>query len=281
MSGRARLSAAVGGPAGPVGVLAEHLGELLRRRELIRFLAISRQRGAYFRTVLGGAWFLLDPLAHIAVYFLLLVVVLGAGPRYGVHPLVFLTVGIGHYFAVQKAVARAGGSITSRRAILLQVNIEPLVFVAVAFRQVLREVIIFVGLTGVLWLALDPHISWRLLAYPVALLGLVVFAWGATLAVATLAVFIRDVQNMTAIILRLGRYLSPVLFPLGFVPAPWDIVVMLNPLAGYFGLLHWSLFGMPAPPLWVIAYALLATLALVVAAHLGYQRVRGRITKVV
>ena len=157
--------------------IAQHYRALFRYRALITYLVSARRHGRVFKTLLGRAWFLIDPLAHMGVYYLLLVVVFDAGPRYGVNPFVFIMMGLSHYFLIQRTVGFCGGAILSQRNLLVQIAVEPLVFPAVAFRQAAYDFAVFGSLFLFAFLVIGPPPSSTLFVYPLLLLILVCFAW--------------------------------------------------------------------------------------------------------
>ncbi len=254
--------------------------ELLRYRGLIQFLSTGKRKARIFRTILGKTWYILEPLAHIAVYYVFIVLILGARDRYGVNPFVFILVGLAHYQILQKCVAYGSSSILSERNLLLQVRIEPLVFTAVAFNRVTKELSVFIALALAATALFGPPLSWRILFYPFALTLLLILGWSLAVFVGTTTVFIRDLKNATGVILRLLLYLSPVLYSVHFVPAEYLSLYEINPLVGIFSLLRWSLFAHPFPSTPSLLHSFIFITLFSAMAQYTYLMTRKQFTKV-
>jgi ABC-type polysaccharide/polyol phosphate export permease len=269
--------------ATPTGIAGAYLS-LLRRRDFIRFMVERDTAGALFKTVMGRAWLLLEPLAHMAIYYFLVVVVFDRTEQGGISPFVLIMVGLSHYLFLQRSLAGSCRSILGRERLMLQVPIEPMVFVSVTYFRHLRNLGISLALVAAIYAWKGPvpgaHLAW----YPACLAALLAVAWAWSVVLGVLTVFFRDLQNLTGICLRLFLYLSPVIYPLSFVPEEaWGLplrdLYLANPVASLFALLQWSLLGGDAPGAWpvlVVVAFLAASLAL---AHLAYARLTPAITK--
>lgn len=262
-----------------LAAIVQHYRALFRYRALISFLVAAQRHGRVFKTLLGHTWFLVDPLAHMAIYYLLLVVVLRAGPRYGANPFLFIMMGLSHYFLIQRAVAYCSGAILSQRRTLVQIAIEPLVFPAVAFQRAVYDFAVFGGLFLLAYAVMAPQPSAALFLYPLLLALLACLAWALGIIVATASVFVRDAERASGIVLRLLLYASPVLYAADFVPEPYRNIYLYNPIATLFNLFHWVFFGTTPPGTAHVAAMLASILAIVVGAHLFYEWGRVRFAK--
>jgi ABC-type polysaccharide/polyol phosphate export permease len=114
------------------------------------------------------------------------------------------------------------------------------------------------------------------------LLGLLlVFTVGVSLLLALLYVFIRDVQQIWTVLLRLLFFLTPVFYPIEFAPDGLEEILMLNPLAVVCVQARHVLVDPSAPSALDVAgpvafTASLAILAALVAAGLLLYRSQAR-----
>lgn len=258
----------------------ENFQTIYQRRALVRFLSRSRREMSLFRTYLGRLWLLLVPLGNILVYYLLLTVVFRAGPRYGVDPFIFIMMGLSHYFILRRAVAGACSAFISQRNLLMQVNIEPLVFYAVAFHEAVLEFLTFIGLffLFMFFFGITPPLGF-FVYYPVGMAILLIFSWSLGLLSATINVFLRDFQYIVNFGLRLLLYASPILYAVGFIPEEYVDLYMLNPLATVFGLFHAAFFGAEPPGTGYIVYAAFLAVTAFICAHGFYNYGKKYFTK--
>jgi len=248
---------------------------------LINFMSASQRRSSLMNTALGGAWNVINPLAQLGIYWFLIEVIFDRSGDYPTNAALFIIVGIAHYIFFQRALVLGAGAIHKNDRLLLQVRIEPLVFVGVAFREAAFDLLIALGLCVGFFLLLAPP-AWHLplLLYPVLLLGLGLLAWSWAVILATLSVFSRDLPNTLSIVLRLLLYMTPVVYPATMVPDRLRWVLELNPLAAWYSMMHWSVFAADPPRLAAVTGFLAVTAASLLASHLLYARLEPRFTKV-
>lgn len=256
------------------------LRTVFQKRSLVHYLALSQEEKGLFKTALGRAWMFLDPLALVAAYYFVFVIIFQAGPRFGVNPFVFIFTGIVHYYILNRAIQGAGSSILSNDALLLRIRIDPLVFVAVSAYKTVREHIPLYVFYVVAYVALGPDVQPRLAWYPLLLLELLVLSWSGSILLATLAVFFRDMLQIVRVVFRVGIYLLPIMYSIEIIPPNLREIYLYNPLACLFALIHWSMLGGPMPPTGPVISLGVFTVVLVFGANLLYERTNLKFTKV-
>jgi ABC-type polysaccharide/polyol phosphate export permease len=221
---------------------------LFRLLPLVSFMASARRRSGLANTLLGGLWNVLNPLAQLGIYYFLVEVVFQRTGSYPTNAALFIIVGIAHYTFLQRGLTACASSVFSNERLLLQLKIEPLVFVAIAIRQAATDLLYATGICVLFFAVLGPP-KWHggLLAYPLLLILLLLFVWAWSVIFATLSVYLRDLPNALGVGLRLLLYSSPVIYPASMLPERFEPLMVLNPLGGWFTALHWSLFGGAAP----------------------------------
>jgi ABC-type polysaccharide/polyol phosphate export permease len=257
---------------------------IFRYRDFIRFMIDRERTGVLYKTVLGKGWLIVEPLVHMAIYYFLVVIIFHRAGMNGVDPFVAIMTGLTHYLFFQKALLGSCRAILGHEGLLLQVAIEPIVLNAVNYFRHIYNFAITLAIFGIAYVWIGPQ-SWPNIAwYPLCLLALFVLVWLWTIILSVLTVFFRDLQNLSAIVLRIVMYLSPVIYTLDFVPEehrglPLRTLYLLNPVASLFSFIQWSLIGGVSPPpiaLGVVAAFLLVSL---VVAHALYISLRPKITK--
>ena len=261
------------------GSLAADVRTLLHYRWLIRFLVSQTRKAELLGTVLGYAWFLLEPALNIAVYYFVVVIVFGRNSGSAQQSFVHITLGIAHFLLLQHVVQTCTGALLLNEGLLMQVKIEPLVFTAAAFSKALKDSIPAIVLAALIYLALGPGVSWRLLVYPLCLASLVVLAWSLALLLSTLYVFFRDLEHIVAIAMRVLMYTTPVIYSVALVPQRFQGIYLSNPFACLFALLPWCMLGGDPPPAAAVAGLVTFLAAVLVGAHVVYDRLKVRFTK--
>ena len=242
--------------------------EIFRRMPLIGFMANRNSRAGVADTALGILWDVLMPASNMFVYYFLIAIVFQRSGNYPAPAYLFIIIGISHYLFFNRVLTGACSVIRNNSSVLMQIPIEPLIFSAVEFRRALGEFAVYVVLGTALYLIAMPSPPVTVVFYPILALFLFFLTWSVGVLLATVCVFMRDIVKFVAIALRLGLYCSAVLYPLSFLPSPYSELLLLNPLATWFGLSHWALYGAPPPPASAIFGMIAFSLAVFFAGHL-------------
>ena len=248
-------------------MLAAQAAALWHARSLCWTLTRREISARYAGTALGVLWAYAQPLLTMAAYYLVFDVVfamrLGAGaPTHAVGT--YLIVGMLPWMAFGDALARGMTSLLEAASVLQKNALPPMLF---PVRAVLASSVIYAPLLLLLVLAYAPlhRFAPALITLPALVLLQVVLCmlWGAVLAI--LAAALRDVAQGVQVLLSLGVFLSPVLFPISLFPERWRWLLWLNPMTalvlGYQQVLlqgvwpNWDVWGVALA--WLVAVSAL------------------------
>jgi len=246
---------------------------------------IARERaGTFYKTLAGKGWLVLEPLAHMSIYYFLIVIIFERTGPNGISPFVMIMTGLTHYLFLQKTLAGSCRAILGNEGLLLQIPMEPIIFSAVNFFKNIYNFCVTLILFGLVYIWLGPAGNSNLYWYPVCLAMLIMIAWLWSVILSILTVYFRDLQNLVTIFLRLLMYLSPVIYSLSFVPdVHWGLPVkniyLLNPIGCMFALLQWSLLGGESPPQWAVSMLIIFILFSMCLSYIVYKKLRPYLTK--
>ena len=224
--------------------LRRHILELIDHRGLISHLVGRELRARYRGSVLGFLWTFLNPLLLLTVYALVFAVYLRVQmDNYAA----FLFTGLLAWIWVATSLSDgttsivAGGSLVTK--VLFPLQVLPTVKIVANLINYLLGLPILIGflvLRGVY-----PSAELLYLPLILAVTGLVI--WGLQLILATVCVFLRDIQHILANLLTLWFFLTPILYPPETVPAAFRPLVRLNPMALAMGAFQ-DIFFFRRPP---------------------------------
>ncbi len=257
-------------------VLAAECRQLWRLRGLLAVLT-KRELAARFAGSAGGIlWVWLPPLLTVASYYLVFDLVfgmrLGAGAptaRVGT----YLIVGMLAWMGFADAVQRGMSSLLDAGSLLHKNPLPPGLFPA---RSVLASTLVFAPMLLLLvpLYAGAHHWGRGVLAVPALelLQSLQTFLMAYLLAI--LAAALRDVVQVVQVLLSLGVFLSPVLFPISLFPERWRWLLWLNPMTGPILGYQSALLEGAWPPaaVWLAIAAWLAVLAVLLSVALARSR---------
>ena len=212
-----------------------YLRELWRRRHFAVELARTDLRARHFNTTLGQLWLVVNPLLLAFVYFTLVTIVRG-GNR-GSEFLAHLMLGLFAFRFVRSCIRQGARSVVGGGRLILNMafprTLLPLASVLTGLIRFLPMLLIYAVVHAIAGLPVGPHLLW---AIPI-LAFLVVFASGATMLVAAVQVYFRDLREFLIYVLRILLFASPILYYADEVPERLRPVVAANPLYPMLGSL--------------------------------------------
>jgi lipopolysaccharide transport system permease protein len=223
------------------------LRDLWEYRELLYFLVWREIQGVYRQTALGLSWIFIRPVVNM----LLLTVVFGAMVQVPSDDLpypLFSLAALLPWGFFSNAVQRASGSLVENMHVISKVYFPRMVIpVAGAISGLVDFAASFFVFLVALWLygrSLSTNVIWL----PILLLVALGFSLAVGLWLATLSVKYRDVSFAVGFLMQGLMYMSPVIYPVSLVPAPFQFVYQLNPMTGVIQGFRWALLGSGEPP---------------------------------
>jgi len=77
--------------------------------------------------------------------------------------------------------------------------------------------------------------------------------YGIALALASLFVFYRDINQIWDVLLQMGFFLSPIVYPLSLIPEKYLYYYMLNPITRMIEMYRDVLYTESSPDSWILA----------------------------
>jgi lipopolysaccharide transport system permease protein len=251
-------------------------------RGLIYNLAIRDLRLKYKRSTIGVAWSLLNPLLMMLIYTIIFSVFLRTVVTPGRPYWALVLAGLLAWLFFSNSVGSApvtfvhSGNLVAR--VSFPIESLPIASVLANFVNFLISLAILLVVLAAIRLPLGPS----LVLLPVILLAQLAFTIGASLLVATLTVYLRDLEHLIGVGLTALFYLTPVLYPLdpASLPRGADRIIpylKLNPLAWFLDSYHAVLFYGVWPSLAQFLLMLGAAALALVVGYLVFLRLRTRL----
>jgi len=235
------------------GWMSLNLRDLWLYRELIYFMTWRDLKVRYKQTLLGVSWAVLQPFLTMVV-FTIFFGGLAKVPSDGIPYPIFSYVGLLPWGLFANALLNASRSLYSNQNMVSKVYFPRLVLPlssvlggVVDFgiaSLVLVGIILYYNLTGVTHLTF----TWPMLALPLYLLMALGTALGVALWLSALYVQYHDVGYILPFLSGFWQILSPVVYSTTLVPAKWQVLYALNPMAGVVNGFRWAILGTPTGP---------------------------------
>ncbi len=246
--------------------------EVWAHRELLFFLVWRDVKIRYRQTAFGAGWAVLQPLLMMAV-FAVVFGRLARIPSDGVPYPVFAYTALVPWIFFSQALGGAANSLVDSAGLVSKVYfprvVVPLAKVGSYLLDLLISSLLVLGMAALY----GQPLGWRLLWLPAFALLAVVLAAALGSALAAVNVRYRDVRYAVPFLIQVWLFASPVVYPASLIPAGWRWLYWLNPMAGVVEGFRWAVLRVPLPPGGPLALSVLATVLLLAAAMVYFQRV--------
>jgi lipopolysaccharide transport system permease protein len=227
------------------------LPELWSSRELVLILALRNIKIRYKQTLLGVAWAVLQPLAGVAIFTIVLGRLANI-PSEGIPYPVFVFAGLALWMYFSNAASAAAESLVQYRDLVTKVYFPRLLAPLAAILPGLIDLGISLVAVGVFMVVFGVVPSAAIAFVPFWILAAVLITFGVALWLSALNARYRDVRNALSFLLQIWLFATPVVYPSSLVHGGWHFLLAMNPIAGLVEVFRWSLIGAPAPGAWVL-----------------------------
>jgi len=245
------------------------LREIWEYRELLGFLAWRDIKVRYKQTALGSLWAVLQPLVAMVIFagvFTRVAVIRTDGPPYAL----FVYAGLVPWTFFTNAVSLSGNSLIGSEQ-MIRKTYFPRLFLPLAMILALGlDMLISFGFIAVLMLHYHWPVTMNLALLPVLAFGTFLVAGGLGLFLSALNVRYRDVKYVIPFFTQMAFFLTPVIYPIRYVPGKLKVFLALNPMAGIVEGFRYSLLGSAVS--WPLVWGSLGISAVLFIAGLYFFR---------
>jgi lipopolysaccharide transport system permease protein len=250
--------------------ITEGIRDIWTNRDIAWALALREIQIRYKQSIIGIAWAVMQPLVT-TIIFTVIFGRLARIPTNGLPYPVFVLSGLLFWQYFSKVVIESSGSLVKNEGIITKVffprlilPLIPAISAAVELGislAILLLLILLYGITPTPYVVLLP-----LILFLGGLLG-----YGVGLILSPINAIYRDISIALPFFIQMGVYVTPVIYPVNFVPQKWQWVFLFNPVATLLDTVRAVLLGSPFPSL--AAYAILVIWTAVIFS-LGFRSFR-------
>ncbi|WPK12483.1 ABC transporter permease [Lysinibacillus louembei] len=191
----------------------------------------NRYKGSY----LGIVWSFITPLMMLTIYTFVFSVIFQArwgttGETNKAEFALLLFTGLFVFNVFSDVISRAPSLIISNsnyvKKVVFPLEILPIVTLGSALFQAFISYLIL--LLAMLMLMGTFH--WTALLFPIIIFPLILFSLGITWFLASLAVYIRDIGQIVAVVIPALMFVSPIFYPRTSIPEEFQFFYSLNPI---------------------------------------------------
>jgi lipopolysaccharide transport system permease protein len=249
----------------------EFISDFWHYRELLYFLAWREVKVRYKQAALGAAWAIIQPLFTMIIFTLFFGRLAGV-PSDGIpYPLFsFCALVPWTYFA--GTLSLAGNSLVSNANLVTKVYFPRVLLPAATVISGMLDFVI--GSIFLFFMMIYYHVKpgWNLLFVPVFVISMMLLALGISMLLAAINVRYRDVKYALPFIIQIWLFVTPIIYPVTFLPAKYQKVLALNPMAGIVEGLRACLFSAHQMPWKLVEISWAVTLLLLIVGALYFRK---------
>jgi len=246
--------------------------------DLLRVLVGKELLVRYKGSFLGYLWSVLHPLAFTAIFYVVFRHIVRLQVE---HYALVLVTALFPWQWLQNSVNASPAWFLDNAPLIKKVRFPRWTLVlAGAFTDLTHFLFaVPVIIAFLLFEGFTPHVQW-ILWLPVLMLVQLLVAFGISLVIASLNLFLRDLERMTSLVMLVWFYATPILYPIDMVPAAYRPLIAGNP-AGALILCWRGLFLEGHVPLGPLAAAAAGGVALTGLGAYVYRSLQWRFAEVV
>lgn len=242
--------------------------EIWDYRELVMRLVHRDFISRYKQTILGSAWYVLQPLLT-SLMFVLVFSNIAKISTNKIPPILFYLAGSVCWGYFSGCVTNTAGTFISNSSLFDKVYFPRLV---VPISQLIVNLIGF-GMQMALFLALYAYfyftgapisMGWRIIVLPMLLFQMAALGLGVGCLVSAVTTRFRDLQVLLGFFMQLWMYASCVVYPLSIVPEQYRWLYALNPMVFIIEAFRFAFMGQGTVDLWQIIVSFALSLGIVV-----------------
>lgn len=206
------------------------MADLWANRDIAWTLALREIQVRYKQSVIGIAWALLQPILTTAI-FTFVFNYLARIPTGEVPYAVFVFSGLLMWQYFSRVVGEASGSLVKNEAIITKVFFPRLILPLIPAISAAVDFAIALLVLVALMLLYGMVSSPLILLVPLVVVAAALLGYGIGLVLSPLNAIYRDIGIALPFFIQIAMYLTPVIYPVTFVPAGYQWLYALNPVA--------------------------------------------------
>ena len=268
-------------------LLSVDFKELWRYRDLYTLLVKRRIITQYKQTVLGPAWFVIQPAMTVIMYMIVFGGIAGI-PTDGVPRPLFYLAGTCMWQYFSSCLSGTSNTFVSNSGIFGKVYFPRLVSpMATVTSNLVRFGIqfSFFVIVYLIYTFTDPtceaHMTWYALLFPVLVLMLAGLALGFGMIISSMTTKYRDLQILFSFIVSLWMYATPIVYPLSqtnsmrYFGIPVHTLMCLNPVTPIIETFKYGFLGCGAFVGWRwLIYSFLVMMVLLAVGVVIFNKVQ-------
>ena len=250
--------------------------QILDYKHLIKRIAISDFKLRYRNTVLGFFWSLLEPLLMLLVLYLVFTRLMRMETE---NYALFLLMGIVSWNFLAKGTQMSLHCILNKPGLVKHVYLPKEILVISSCLTALMMAVLEFLVFGIFMLFFGVRPGLTAIYFPLILSLEFILILGLSFGLSTLNVYYRDVQYIWGVILQIGFFATPIIYPMSILPKRAASLIMLNPMTRIIEMFRGSLIYNRPPTMADLSYAFISSIIILFLGYLLFLKLEPRLAE--
>lgn len=220
----------------------EWFSEFWRYRELLYFLAWRDVKIRYKQAFLGASWAIIQPLFTMII-FTLFFGRLAKVPSDGIPYPLFSYSALVPWTYFSSSLSQAGNSLVTNSTLLTKVYFPRVLLPAASILSGMLDFLVGSAFLVIMMVYYHARPGWSLLLAPFFIFLVILLALGISMLLAAMNVRFRDVKYALPFLIQIWLFVTPIIYPVTFLPAKYRGILSFNPMAGIIEGFRASVFS--------------------------------------
>jgi lipopolysaccharide transport system permease protein len=244
--------------------------------DLIRILTITDLRIKYQSSVLGFLWSFLNPLLMLLVLYAVFRNMSQASDNIFI---LYLLIGIISWRVFANGTTASIRAIYAKPGLVKKIYIPRNILVfSIVISSFISSMFEFIILFIIL-IFLGASISINIIMFPVITIIYFGIVYGVGLALGSLFVFYKDLDNIWAVLMQIGFFLVPIFYKITSIPAQYQIFYVANPVTSIMILYRDILLDATFPPLLLLGYTVIISVLIFTVGSLIFNKMEPKLAE--
>jgi len=248
---------------------------LWRYRQFVLSSIQNEFRARFARSKLGGLWMVINPLAQVAIYALILSNVIAAklpGIENKYAYAIYLMAGMLAWTLFGEIINRCINLFIEQGNLMKKMSFPRITLPTIVVGScLLNYILLFIALL-VIFALLGHHFSLAMLWLVPLTFAVIALALGIGLMLGVMNVFLRDIGQAFPIIFQVWFWFTPIIYPESIIPESYRHLLALNPMYSVVSAYHQVLVYNQAPHLGSVGMISIFSLVLLLLSLFMFRR---------
>lgn len=251
------------------------ISEIYDYREMIKNSVRKELRARYKGSVLGFFWTFLNPLLMLIVYSIVFSHVMRVNvPNYSYT--LFLFIGLVPWLFFSVTIQQGATVILSNSNLIKKIFFPRIILpISVVLTNLANMLFTFVIIFAALFYC-KVLINFNLLYLPIIVIVQALLVLGFTVILSSITVYFRDLEHIINVVLMAWMYMTPVFYPMSYVPKELLPLFNLNPMMPIINAYRNILLFAKQPDLNALFYVLIFSIILLFASYCLFEKLQKR-----